>query len=98
MNTKQLAACIVEKLNTDALFADRVHSSNEPFRAMHCECRIPEAALIIDGSPQYLDLVDELEQLTCEVCTPRARHVAQRNIDMYLFLDDGPQAANDARF
>jgi hypothetical protein len=60
-----IAAQIFVKLNTDALFAERVHSSNEPYRAMHCECRIDDAALIIDGSEDYDRLIDVLEYLCC---------------------------------
>ncbi len=60
-----LAAQIFVKLNTDALFADRVHSSNEPYRAMHCECRIADAEKIIDGSEDYDRLIEALEYLCC---------------------------------
>ena len=60
-----IAAQIYVKLNTDAQFAERVHSSMEPYRAMHAECRIPEAAEIIDGSEDYDKLVEVLEYLNC---------------------------------
>jgi hypothetical protein len=68
MNTQAialLAAQIFVKLNTDALFAERVHNSNEPYRAMHCECRIDEVSAIVDGSEDYDRLIEALEFLCC---------------------------------
>ena len=91
MNIALVAAQIFVQLHTDANFAERVHSSNEPYRTMHAFCNVPEAREIIDGSPQYCKLIDILEEL---VCADDEQVIPQPESDTisFSFDEDWPSA------
>lgn len=61
INIEMTAGLIAMRYKLDPDFQKMVDSSNEPYRAMHSGSDIADH--IIDGSDEYVKLVDELEKL-----------------------------------
>ena len=63
MNTKAIAKKISEKLDTDPKYAESVTDCSEFFRAAIYESGFVPNASDIDGTDEWNELVDELEEI-----------------------------------